>query len=54
MLDNISAASYLPTWKKPKASVENKSLQTMKVLLLLKILIVVDTQAVIQLQFNID
>ena len=51
MLDNIFPASCLPTWNKPKASVDNKSWQTIKVVLLF---IVVVTQAVIHLQFNID
>ena len=54
MLDNIFPESCLLTWNKPKASLDNKSWQTIKVLLLFKILIVVVTQAVIHLQFNID
>ena len=51
MLENIFQVSRLPTWYKPKASVDNKSWQTIKVLLLFKILIVAVTQAVIHFQF---
>ena len=46
-------ASRLPTLNKPKRNVDNKTWQTTGVLLLHKILIVVSTQAVILLQFNI-
>ena len=54
IMDNIFSASCLPTWNKPKASADNNSWQTIKVLLFFKILIVVVTQEVIHLQFNID
>ena len=54
MLDSNFPASSLPTWHKPKASLDNKSWQTITVLLLFKTLIVVATQAVIHLQFKND